>query len=253
VYHDKGNLNYTIITDSSNLEDFNFRIFVQPVIKALANAGVHAEFNGRNDITIDGLKFSGNSQYIRHGRVLHHGCIMLDSNVAAVSKMLTPSKAKFESKAAKSVISRVTTINEKALRRISMEEFKKLLRDEIAGMESLETLRLSCEQESEVKRLRDEKYSTWEWNFGKSPAFNMLKEQKFSSGLISVYLQVDNGIIEGIRIYGDFFGNGDISELESLICGRKLDDSLKELFESIDINSYINGLSSSNLYSLIRY
>ena len=114
VFHDRGNLNFTFIVDQGSNPDFNFKVFVEPVVQALDRFGIHAEFNGRNDITIDGMKFSGNSQYTRHGRLLHHGCIMLDSNLTNVADALKVKDAKFDSKAVKSVRSRVTTINSHA-------------------------------------------------------------------------------------------------------------------------------------------
>lgn len=72
VYHDLGNLNFTFIADAQNAEEINFSLFCRPVLRTLAALGVKAELNGRTDMTIDGMKFSGNSQYLRHGRVLQH-------------------------------------------------------------------------------------------------------------------------------------------------------------------------------------
>ena len=253
VYHDSGNLNFTIITDQKNLEDFNFKIFVEPVVSALARIGVAAEFNGRNDITIDGMKFSGNSQYIKHGRGLHHGCIMLDSNIGIVSEMLKPSAAKFESKAAKSVKSRVTTINAHAPHPLSMPEFKELLKNEISLTEPLEPLTITQEQEEYINSLRENRYSTWEWNYGRSPAYNVRKERKFPSGLLSVYMQVEDGYIESIRFYGDFFGNEDIEELEKSLSHASLDNDLKLFLKQLEPGRYINGLSPEDLYDLLRY
>jgi len=253
VYHDSGNLNFTIITDQNDLEDFNFRIFVEPVVNALSRIGVSAQFNGRNDITIDGMKFSGNSQYIKHGRVLHHGCIMLDSNIDTVSEMLRPSEAKFESRADKSVISRVTTINAHAPHPLLMSEFKELLKKEISLTEPLEAITLTPEQKECIYSLRDNKYSTWEWNYGRSPAYNVRKERKFPSGLVSVYMQVEEGCIESIRFYGDFFGTEDIEKLERSLLHVSLGDDLKSVLEQLEPGRFINGLSAEDLYGLLRY
>ena len=97
VYHDKGNLNYTIIVDKNDDFDFNFQYFVLPVTNALKLFGVDAAFSGRNDVTIDGKKFSGNSQYVKQNRIMHHGCIMLDSNLAHVAEALRVKPVKLES------------------------------------------------------------------------------------------------------------------------------------------------------------
>ena len=89
VYHDMGNLNFTFIADAGDMESINFRLFCRPVVAALAKIGVTAEINGRNDMTIDGQKFSGNSQYLKEGRVMHHGTIMFDSNLDLVAWCMT--------------------------------------------------------------------------------------------------------------------------------------------------------------------
>lgn len=253
VYHDKGNLNFTFILDQNEVADFNFKVFVVPVINALKRLGVQAEFNGRNDITINGMKFSGNSQYAKNGRVLHHGCIMLDSNLEVVSNVLKVKDAKFESKSAKSVRSRVTTINAHAPIPVTMEQFKQVLREEIFQSGHPEELILREEQLAEINQLRDSKYITWEWNYGTSPVYNMRKEKKFPAGLVTLCLQVESGCIEDIRFYGDFFGNGDISELETAMKGIRLDGDLEEKLRAFHVDRYMNGITARDLFELLMY
>lgn len=253
VYHDKGNLNFTFIVDKDAIADFNFKAFVLPVIHALQRIGVHAEFNGRNDITIDGAKFSGNSQYAKSGRVLHHGCIMLDSDVGVVAEVLNVKDAKFESKGAKSVKSRVTTINSHTSAPVSMEAFKRLLKEEIARSEEMEEIFLNEEHLAEIRQLRESKYATWEWTYGASPTYNMRKEKKFPAGLITVFLQVEGGRIESIRFYGDFFGNGDLGELETAMKGIRLDEHLMKKLKSLGVGRYINGITEQELSALLLY
>ncbi len=98
VYHDMGNLNFTFITDAASGTALDMKLFCQPVVRTLAALGVHAEVNGRNDITIDGKKFSGNSQYLRQGRVMHHGTIMFNSDLSVVSEALQVDPTKFQTK-----------------------------------------------------------------------------------------------------------------------------------------------------------
>lgn len=252
VYHDRGNLNFTFIVDQDSAPDFNFKVFVLPVIRALERFGVHAEFNGRNDITIDGQKFSGNSQYARHGRLLHHGCIMLDSNLSRVADALKVKSAKFDSKSVKSVRSRVTTINANAPRPITMSEFKQALTE--CAMESgeLEPYALTAADCAAIEQLRTEKYATWEWNYGRSPAYNMRREKKFPTGLVTACLQVENGCIRSIRFYGDFFGNGDLEQLERAMEGLRLDDRLEEALERLPVGACMNGITAADLAGLLR-
>ncbi|MGN0732965.1 MAG: lipoate--protein ligase [Emergencia sp.] len=251
VYHDMGNLNFTFIVDQEDIEDFNFQVFVLPVINALSHYGIKAEFTGRNDITIDGKKISGNSQYIRHGRVLHHGCIMLDSNTAAVASALNVKAAKFISKSSKSVKSRVTTINANAPVPLTMSEFKEALRNEIFGNNEIEYYNLSEDDLKSVNKLQAEKYETWDWNYGYVKEYSMEREEKFDRGFVTCKLTCDKGIIRDIRFFGDFFGSNDISELEKALIGCHLDNSLEKKLKEINVGRYMNNITAKEIAGLI--
>ena len=252
VYHDMGNLNFTFIVDRNDIEGLNFKVFVEPVVETLRGFGVEAEFSGRNDILIKGMKISGNSQYVKKDRVMHHGCIMLDSDLEKVADALKVKEAKFKSKQSKSVRSRVTTINANAPRRISMEEFKAALKARILGDESVEAYELTEEDLAAIGRIRDEKYATWEWNYGREAHYEMTREEKFDAGLVTVHMTVRDGRIDGIRFYGDFFGNGEIEDLEQSLKGVILDSRLEEKLRELDLDEYMAGISPAELAGLIR-
>ena len=251
VYHDKGNLNFTFIVDRADAPGLNFKIFVEPVIQALARFGVHAAFTGRNDLTIDGMKFSGNAQYARRGRLLHHGCIMLDSNLTSVADALRVKEAKFDSKAVKSVRSRVTTINAHAPAPISMEDFKGALKECAMASGELEPCTLTEEDLAAVRKLRNEKYATWAWNYGCSPAYDMRREMKFPAGLVTAHLSAEGGKIKAVRFYGDFFG-GELGELEGAMAGLPLDGHLTEALEALRVGDYMSGITAEELSRLLR-
>lgn len=253
VYHDKGNLNFTFIVDQASNPDFNFEVFILPVIKTLAQFGIPAEFNGRNDITINGMKFSGNSQYTRHGRLLHHGCIMLNSNLTNVADALRVKDAKFESKSVKSVRSRVTTINNHAPYPISMEAFKAALKEHARESGLLEPYSLTEQDLAAIDQLKKSKYDTWEWNYGASPHCSITREMKFPAGLISAHYEVEHGKIQTIHFYGDFFGTGDLHELEQKMEGLPLDEHLSQSLASYNLSYYINGITAEQLSRLLRY
>lgn len=253
VYHDKGNLNFTFIVDQDQAPDFNFKVFVIPVIEALKKIGIHAEFTGRNDLTIEGMKFSGNSQYAKKGRLLHHGCIMLDSNLTNVADALRVKPAKYESRGIKSVHSRVTCINANTTAPITMNCFKNLLKRQVFAANTMHSLLFTDKQLQEIQALRNKKYITWEWNYGASPSYNMKKEKKFSSGLVSIYIQSEKACIKTIRFFGDFFGNEDLSELEEAMRGLPLDQHLFQTLESLDIGKYMNGITAKDISELILY
>ena len=252
VYHDMGNLNFTFITDQEDAKGLNFRIFVKPVVETLRELGVAAEFTGRNDILVNGMKISGNSQYVKEGRVMHHGCIMLSSDLGRVAEALRVREAKFTSRSSKSVRSRVTTINNEAPREITMEEFKSALVRHILGVGEVERYELTEADEQAILALRDSKYATWEWNYGRPIKFEMRREAKFPAGLVTVDLTADGGVIEAIHFSGDFFGNGPIEELEAGLRGARLDSGLAAKIRSLDLEEYMAGINSEELAELIR-
>ena len=252
VYHDSGNLNYTFITDKEDTADFDFSFFTKPLVETLRDFGIKAECTGRNDVAIDEKKFSGSSQYMKHGRLLHHGCIMLDSNIADVSQALKVKPQKFESKSVKSVRSRVTTINANAPSPISMEEFKAALAAHYMEDGTVEKYTLTEDDLKEIEKLAKEKYATWEWVYGRAPKYATVAEKKFPSGVVSAYMTIEKGVILSINFFGDFFGNGEISELENALIGTKVDDSLAKRLDELNVGFYINGVTGADIASLIR-
>ena len=131
VYHDMGNLNFTIISDAQGSTDINFRLFCNPVIRALEKVGIHAELNGRNDMVIDGKKFSGNAQYMRGGRIMHHGTILFDSNASMLAGALQVDEAKIRAKGVASVRSRVTNVRPLLPKDLTLPEFRRILLESI--------------------------------------------------------------------------------------------------------------------------
>ncbi len=254
VYHDLGNLNFTFIVNEAGQEQFDFQTFTMPLVEALKTLGVNAEFNSRNDLAIDGKKFSGNSQYSKRGRILHHGTILFNSNLATIQSALKVKKDKIESKGIKSVKSRVTNIVDYLDEDYTLEDFKAALLKAMFENDNLEMITLLEEEIQAIEQLKTEKYATWDWNYGKSPRYNLRKERKCDFGLITILLQVEKGEIKEIHFYGDYFGNGDIQELETLLIGVKpTEEALSEILKEVALTDYINGLDVKTLIDLILY
>lgn len=253
VYHDLGNLNYTIISKSKGSSSFNFEAFSKPVIEVLDKLGVKAEFTGRNDITIDGKKFCGNAQYMKRGKVLHHGAILFDTDLTVLSKALKVSKDKIESKGVKSVRSRVTNIIDYLDEKITVEDFKQLLLEHMFKKDSkIKEYKLTEEDYANVNKLMEERYSTWEWNFGKSPKFNISKSKRFPAGKVETKIYVENGRINELKFYGDFFGGGEISDIEEKFKGIKYkEDEIEKVLNTIDVGYYFSGISKDELMQCI--
>jgi lipoate-protein ligase A len=173
VYHDMGNLNYTFISDAGANTTADFTAFYKPIKEALASFGVPVETSGRNDMTVHGKKFSGNAQYLKRGRIMHHGTILYDSNLDMLSKALNVSNDKIESRGIKSARGRVANIRPymktdmpigdvwDALKKYMVETF--LMREYV----------LSAEEIGRVEELKERVYSQWAWNYGASPPHNV--------------------------------------------------------------------------------
>lgn len=244
VYHDLGNLNFTFIVDAEKERVSNFEHFTRPVIQALASLGVQAEFSGRNDITIDGKKFSGNAQYWSKGRLLHHGTILFNSDLSVVQEALNVKADKLQSKGVKSVRSRVTNIYPYLKSPITIEEFKEVLwKYLIPDGEGREYI-LSEEEWAIVHRIKEERYARWDWNYGASPECEIEKEARFTGGKLELKFNVKDGLIQDLHIFGDFFGRKDVRELAQLLNGKQYRESVvEEVLGRIEFGEFFFNIS----------
>lgn len=252
VYHDLGNLNFTFIVKNTESTSFDFKKFTLPVINALKKLGVEAEFNSRNDLAIKGKKFSGNSQYMKKNALLHHGTLLFNSDLEMLVKALNVSNEKIVSKGIKSIRSRVTNIREHLDLDIGMPQFKELLLKYLFEDEEIHGAELSEGQTMEVKKLMEEKYNTWEWNYGESPKFNVKKSQRLEYGKVDAFIDVEKGIIKGCKFHGDFFGSGDLGDIEGKLIGHKYDrEEIKNVLSSIDIERYFSKFSIDDILNCV--
>ncbi|HHY82765.1 MAG TPA: lipoate--protein ligase [Clostridiales bacterium] len=257
VYHDLGNLNFTFIVNSDQDVASNFRKFTEPVVSALDKLGVKAEFSGRNDITIDGRKFSGNAQHYSKNRLLHHGTILFDSDLTVVQEALNVKIDKLQSKGVKSVRSRVTNVAPYLKEKITVEEFKDVLLKFILNDEHYKDKEyiLTEADLAAVRALMEKKYLTWEWNYGESPAFEIEKSRRFDGGNLSLKFNVEDGYLIDLKIYGDFFGKKDPADIEKLLKNQLYqDESIRRLLKSIDdFNEYFSGITIDNFIECMFY
>lgn len=253
VYHDRNNINFTFITTKTKNTDFKF--FTKPVIEALKKLNINAEFSGRNDLLIDGKKFSGNAQYHHNNRILHHGTLLFNSDLSVVEKALNVSKEKIESKGIKSVKSRVTNIYDYLEEKITVEEFMNILINEIVGDLNAENqIYPDSYITDKVDAIKKERYDTYKWNFGESPDYTLHNKIKFAYGLIELYLGVSNGLIENCIFRGDFFGIEDIEIFEKNFIGQKYEiKNINDIINSSDLNKYILNASSEDILKLFMF
>ena len=239
VFHDLGNINFTFISCNDNSFS-DFKKFTMPIVEALKELNVHAEFSGRNDLLIDGQKFSGNAQYNYKNKVMHHGTLLFSSEINDLSNALKVKPSKFQGKSVKSVKSRVTNISSHLDKEMTVLEFKDYLMDFINKRdENSHFYELNDKDVESINKLVEEKYSTWEWNFGYSPKYSLYNEVKYPGGNLEFSLDVHDGLIKDIKFFGDFFGKEDISFIEDKLRNVKHNEySIKSALENVDINNY---------------
>ena len=253
VYHDLGNINYTFIVDGTLDSSMNLSEFCRPLLDTLRELGIRAELTGRNDICIDGKKISGNAQYSRDGRIMHHGTILYDSDLSVLKEALRVSSDKIVSKGIKSVRSRVANIRDYMDCPVSVQAFFALLRRRMCGGKDAKTYRWTDTDLKEVEKIRAERYGTWEWNWGSSPSCTIRKERRIEGcGSIQVYLDIQNGRIGNCEFYGDFFGQGPSGRLLQAMKGCQLsEEALERALAPVDVGSCFYQLSGKQLVELL--
>ncbi|MBD3110272.1 lipoate--protein ligase [Bacillus sp. AGMB 02131] len=253
VYHDLGNLNFSFITKDDGNSFHNFKKFTEPVIKALEKMGVKAEISGRNDIMAEGRKISGNAQFATKGKMFSHGTLLFNSEMDHIVSALKVRKDKIESKGIKSIRSRVANISEFLKEPMTIEQFRlELLKNIFEGASEIPEYVLTEEDWKNIYKLSEERYQTWEWNYGKSPKFNVQNSKRFPVGLIEFRLEVNKGIIESCKIYGDFFGVGDVADIENKLVGVTYEkEAIAETLNEVDIKHYFGNVTTEDIVNTI--
>lgn len=232
VFHDLGNLNFTFIMDRS-LYDLHKQL--QVILEGTKKHGIDAEFSGRNDLTVDGKKFSGNAFYFEKDKAYHHGTVLIDVDVEKVSTYLQVSKEKMVSKGVSSVQSRITNLRN-YLPDLTIAQMKETLMmsfQEIYG-ECPEPI-LIKDTEHDLKELYA-KYSSWDWLYGKTPQFDVVFETRFPWGGIDLGLTLRNGRITDSKIYSDAMNANLIEEIgASLVNLPLISERISEAIDSLEI------------------
>lgn len=255
VYHDLGNLNFSFITRDDGESFHNFAKFTQPVTEALHQLGVPAELSGRNDILVEGKKISGNAQFFTGGRMFSHGTLMFNTNLDDVVQALQVKGDKIASKGIKSIRSRVANIYDYLTEPMSMEQFRQTILKSIFQTDDLKAIpryQLGDEDWEKIMAISRERYQKWEWNFGESPAFNVQHRQRFPIGEIDLRLHVEGNMIQTCRIFGDFFAQNDISQLEELLVGCPFDrEALATRLVNVDLGSYFGKITTDEFLDMV--
>ena len=254
VYHDLGNLNFSFHTLLRSNDFMDFSKFTAPVIKVLNSLDVPAKLEGRNDLLVDGKKFSGNAKLAKNGKMIQHGTILFNSDMSVLGDALKMNPLKYVDKAIKSNRARVTNLIDYFPTEISTDDLKELLIEEmLENNVGAKIYQLTSEDLVGIGDLIKEKYQTWDWNFGFSPKYNFKNAKKIPAGFIEVHLDVTKGIIEKIKIFGDFFASNPIEELESQFLGKKHElAEIERILASNDLTNYFGKVTLEEVLELFK-
>jgi lipoate-protein ligase A len=253
VYHDLGNLNFSFITKDDGDSFHNFKKFTQPVVETLEKLGINAELSGRNDILAEGKKISGNAMFSTKGRMFSHGTLLFQSEMDHIVSALKVKKDKIESKGIKSIRSRVGNIADFLKEPMSVEEFRSFLLQNIFKDTGKVTEYVLTETDWEkIHEISEDRYQNWEWNYGKSPKFNLQNSHRFPVGSVDIRLEVNRGIIENCKIYGDFFGVGEVADIEGKLTGTRYEkEAISRVLDEIDVRHYFGNVTKEEILALI--
>ena len=257
VFHDPGNVNFTFITDADSGEGINFSRFTAPIISALEGLGIQSMPDGRNDIVSGGFKISGNAQCVRRrpdgkNRLLHHGTLLYDADLASLAGALRVNRAKLKSKGIRSVSSRVKNLREIGKLELDSAEFLEYLKSFAEREYGVAAEGITEAEEQLIKTLAESKYSLWEWNFGESPEYENSRCGRFPWGTAEIGYTLESGVITAVTVRGDFFGTQDVSVLEKALLGSRYKrDEAAEALAEINVGDVISGASAEDVISLL--
>ncbi|MFP5452533.1 biotin/lipoate A/B protein ligase family protein [Parvimonas sp. G1604] len=229
VVHDFGNLNYTYITNTTGDTALDFKELLKPMYNALLNLNVDAYISPRNDFRVQDKKICGHSEFMRKKRVLHHGCILFDSNLDKLRNALNVNNKKVISKSAKSVKSSVANLKDISKLEYDISDFLEKLKNEILKTQDrFELYELTNEDINNIEKIKNDKYATKDWIYGQSPKsiFILDEEKKFT-------VEIDSGRIKNINIGND----------------NKYDSLIGIYFEYEEIKNKLDLLNIDDIYS----
>lgn len=261
VYHDLQNLNYTIVSpicrpDSCHPErsegsaDHAEGSTPAPIVSALRTLGVPAEITGRNDIFVEGRKVSGYARRVSKRQEIIHGTLMYDVDLDTLTKALDVPGSKLQAKGIESVKSRVANLKDYLPGYKSLDEVQAALRSLLAGED--DAMELTDNQLAEVRRMADEKFSSWDFIYGRSRETGLIRSAVLPCGTVGVEVCLDHGLITSIHFSGDFLFGESVQDLSSMLTGLRYDrSSIHECLEKAGVSRFFPGATSEEVLNLI--
>ena len=251
VYHDLENLNYTIVGRSEDLER-DYPEYAALMMKALQALGVPATLSGRNDILVEGKKVSGFAKRVCKNRLMVHGTLMYNVDVDVLTHVLNPSTTKLQSKGIASVRSRVTNLCNYLPELSDIQAFKNRLEEILSNNYSDAEYKLSEADLANIQQLTDEKFATWEWNYGRSPKATLVHSARLACGTVEIHLTLAENRIASCRFGGDFLGNLPASDVEKALTGIPYEiNEIRKCLSKIEINRYFDRVLVDDLLEMM--
>ena len=255
VFQDLGNINYSVLMDCSDSSYVDFAPYMEMIVGFLNSVGINADINGRNDLTIGNKKISGNSQYVKDGRVLHHGTLLFNLNLYMAAKALEPPDCKIESKGIKSVKSRIMNIESLLKNNTTIEQFQQEMIKYFSEVYGYRVKEFTEKEKEYIDAIKKNRYDRWEWNYGYSPEYKKCRRYSIPGcGNFKVQMNIKDGIVTNISLSGDFFGNQSLQGLYSILEGCRLSkNDISVKLAEVDINNYIYNISKKDFIEMIVY
>ena len=251
VYHDLGNLNYTIVGRSSDIER-DYPEYAQHMLHALQALGVQAELSGRNDILVDGRKVSGYAKRVYKDRLMVHGTLMYDVDLDQLTRVLTPPTNKLKSKGIASVRSRVLNLREHLPQFADIDALTQALECHLSRQYQDEEYMLTEEQLAEIRTTAEIKFAKSSWIYGRSPNNSFCYSKRLPCGNVAVHMDIKKGVITQCSITGDFLGNNPIGNIENLLQACFYErTSLQQRLASLSIQDYLDNTDNETFINLL--
>ena len=251
VYHDLGNLNYTIVGRSEDLER-DYPEYAGLMMKALQHLGVPATLSGRNDILVEGRKVSGFAKRVCKNRLMVHGTLMYHVDLEVLTQALCPPATKLQSKGIASVRSRVANLSEYLPELTDIQQFSHRLEEILSNQYTDQEYVLDANELEKIQRLASEKYEQWEWIYGRSPKATLTHSARLACGTVEVHLTLTENRIASCRFGGDFLGNLPATDVENALQGVVYDyQSIHQCLSGMEIKQYFDGVETEELVKLM--
>ncbi len=253
VFCDLGNINFSFIENHGTEKVNNYRLFTKPIVDVLNKMGIPAIFSGRNDLTIEGQKFSGNAQYRKKNRLLHHGTLLFSADLKDLAGALKTDPLKYKDRGIESAAKRVTNITSHLLEPMDVLDFRELIYTHMLSKDADAMVRDFTEAEVlEIEKIADQKYRDWNWTIGQSPKYDFHREHRFAGGIVEIDLSVQKGLVTDIIFHGDFLSRLDLTDIQLAMVGQRHDpETLFAILKQFPLEEYFYGITKEELLSLL--